>query len=75
MYTYQCGLRDGVTYSFLTDADLDRFLGACGVTPYWTARQVTCPQEFESGDCQQCGEPLNDADGLYCPEHLARDEF
>ena len=25
---------------------------------------------YESGDCQECGTPLNNADGLYCPECL-----
>jgi predicted amidophosphoribosyltransferase len=27
--------------------------------------------EFEDGSCQTCGEPLNNAEGTYCPECLA----
>lgn len=31
-------------------------------------------EEFEQGDCQNCGEPLDGGEGEYCPECSARDE-
>lgn len=36
------------------------------VTSNWITKITQIKSQFEEGQCQECGEPLNNADGIYC---------